>query len=143
MLIKISKKRTRKTANEVYNEEKLKRKSIYELKEITKLGRIQSRGKLKKEGLITRIIKTERSNAERNYMKHFNTNVDNYNVDNNANDDYNGQIKDKISNIRVKCSRLGDIVTKDDREKIKIELYEIENKKNLSIKKKKRLIISK
>ena len=107
------------------------------------MGRIQSRGKLKKEGLITRIIKTERSNAERNYMKHFNTNVDNYNVDNNANDDYNGQIKDKISNIGVKRSRLGDIVTKDDREKIKIELYEIENKKNLSIKKKKRLIISK
>ena len=29
-------------------------------------------------------------------------------------------------------SRLGDIVTKDDRVKIKKELYEIENKKSLS-----------
>ena len=29
-------------------------------------------------------------------------------------------------------SRLGDIVTKNDREKIKKELYKIENKKNLS-----------
>ena len=122
MLIKISKKRTKKTANEVYNKEKLKRKSIDELKKIAKLGRIQSRGKLKKEGLITRVIKTERSNAERNYMKHSDINVDNYNVDNNANDDYNGKIKDKISNIRVKLSRFGDIVTKYDRVKIKIEL---------------------
>ena len=29
-------------------------------------------------------------------------------------------------------SRLGDIVTKNDREKIKKELHEIQNKKNLS-----------
>ena len=33
-------------------------------------------GKLKKEGLITSILKSEISNAERDYMKHFNTNVD-------------------------------------------------------------------
>ena len=36
-------------------------------------------------------------------------------------------------------SRLGDIVTKDDRVKIKKELYEIENKKNLSDKEKEKI----
>ena len=44
------------------------------------MRRIKNRGVLKKEGLITSILKSESSNAERNYMKHFNTNVDNNNV---------------------------------------------------------------
>ena len=66
------------------------------------------------------------SNAERNYMKHFNTNVDNNNVDNGSNDEtYDGKIGDKISDIRVTLSRFGDIVTKDDRVNIKKELHEI------------------
>ena len=65
-------------------------------------------------------------------MKHFNANVDNNttNVDTN-NDTYDGKIRDKISDIKVMRSRLGDIVTNDDRVKIKKELYEIENKTNL------------
>ena len=119
------------------------------------MRRIKNRGKLKKEGLIISILKSEGSNAERNYMKHFNintnvnninTNVNNINtnvsnnntnvsnnndVNNNANDD-DGKIRDKISDIRAALCRLGDIVTENDREKIKKELYEIENKKNLS-----------
>ena len=61
-----------------------------------------------------------------------NTNVSNNNdVNNNANDD-DGKIRDKISDIRAALCRLGDIVTENDREKIKKELYEMENKKNLS-----------
>ena len=85
----------------------------------------------KKEGLIISILKSEGSNAERNYMKHFNINsndnndntyVNNNNdVNNNTNDDddtYDGKIRDKISDIRMILSRLGDIVTKNDREKI-------------------------
>ena len=47
-------------------------------------------------------------------------------------DTYDRKIRDKISDIRVMLKRLADIVTKDDRVKIKKELYEIENKKNLS-----------
>ena len=71
-------------------------------------------------------------------MKHFNTNVDNNNVDDNANDDdtYDGKIRDKISDIRMILSRLGNTITINDRKKIKKELYEIENKKNLSDKEK-------
>ena len=98
-------------------------------------------GKLKIEGLITSFLKSEISNAERSYMKHFNTNVDNIttNVDND--DDTNdAKIRVKIGDIRMILTRLGDIVNKDDRVKIKKELYEVENKKNLLDGKKKRLL---
>ena len=67
-------------------------------------------------------------------MKHIN---DNINDDNNTNDDtYDGKITDKISDARMIFSRLGNMVAKNDREKIKKEPYEIENKKNLSDKEK-------
>ena len=89
-------------------------------------------GKLKKEGLITSILKSKISNAERSYMKHFNTNVDNNTTNVDTNDDtYDAKIRDKIADIRVVPSRLGDIVTQGDWVKIKKVLYEIENKKNL------------
>ena len=53
-------------------------------------------------------------------MKHFNTNVNNDNVDHYVNDDtYDSKIRDKISDIRAILSRLGDIVTKNDRKKLK------------------------
>ena len=75
-------------------------------------------GELKK-GLITSILKSEISNAEHSYMKHFNTNVDNNTTNVDTNDDnYDGKIRDKISDVRMILSRLGDIVTKNDREKI-------------------------
>ena len=136
-------KKTFKAPNISESEETLKRKSIDELKEIAKLREIKNRGKIKKKGLITSLLKSESSNAERNYVKYFNnntnvsnnTNVNNStNVNNNTNDDdtYDGKIIDKVSDIRVILSRLGDIVTKNDRKEIENELYEIENKKNLS-----------
>ena len=88
------------------------------------MRRIKNRGKLNKKGLINSILKSEGSNAERNYMKHFNTNVNNDNVDHYVNDDtYDSKIRDKISDIRAILSRLGDIVTKDDTVKIRNELY--------------------
>ena len=80
------------------------------------MRRIKNRGKLKKEGLITSILKSESSNAERNYMKHFDTNADKSNVDNNANGDdddddtYDGKIRDIISDIRMILSRLGNTI---------------------------------
>ena len=80
-------------------------------------------GKLKKEGLITSILKSKISNAERSYMKHFNTNVDNNTTNVDTNDDTYDAKMDKIGDIRVILSRLGDIVNKDDRMKIKKELY--------------------
>ena len=47
-------------------------------------------------------------------------------VNNSTSDDtYDGKIKDKINDIRIILSRLGKVVTKKDRKKIKKELYEI------------------
>ena len=83
----------------------MQRKSIDELKEIARLKRIKNRDKLTK-GLITCLLKSESSDAECNYMKHFN---------NNTNDDtYDDKIRGKISDIRMTLSRLGNIVTKND-----------------------------
>ena len=119
----------------------LKRKSIDELKKIAKLRGIKNRGKLKKEGLIATLLNSEISSAERNYMKYFNTNTsNNTNASNNTNDDtYDGKIRGKISDIRAILSRFGNIVTKNHREKIKKELYEIENQTNLSDKEKEKI----
>ena len=95
------KKEPKKTAeilntseNEVNQADKLlQRKSIDELKEIARFRRIKNSDKLKKEGLITSLLRSESSNAERNYMKHFNNNNNNDNND----DTYNDKIREKIS----------------------------------------------
>ena len=96
---------------------------------------IKNRDKLTKESLITSLLKSESNNAERNYMKHFNKNTNddnNANDGNNANDDtYDGKIRDKITDVRMMLSRLGNIVADNDRKIIKKELSETENKKNL------------
>ena len=48
-------------------------------------------------------------------MKHFNTNVDSNTTNVDTNDDtYDAKIRDKIADIRVVPSRLGDKVTKGD-----------------------------
>ena len=57
-------------------------------------------------------------------MKHFNNST--------SDDTYDDKIKNKINNIRMILSRLGNIVTVNDRKEIKKELYEIEKKQNLS-----------
>ena len=41
------------------------------------------------------------------------------------------KIKNKINNIRILLSRLGDIISKDDRDKVRKSLYEIEKKKKM------------
>ena len=96
---------------------------------------IKNRDKLTKESFIISLLKSESNNAERNYMKNFNKNANddnNASDDNNANDDtYDGKIRDKINDVRMMLSRLGNIVADNDRTKIKKELSETENKKNL------------
>ena len=98
---------------------KLKDKSIDELQEITKLKGIKNYDNLTKEDLIFSLLKSESNPVERNYIKYFNNST-------------NDEIKCKINNIRLILSRLGNIVTKNDRKKIKKEIYEIEKRQNLS-----------
>ena len=61
---------------------------------------------------------------ERNCMKYFNNST--------SDDTYDDEIKSKINDIRLILSRLGNIITKNDRKKIKKDLYEIEKRQNLS-----------
>ena len=126
--------------NEVNQAEKLQKKSIDELKEIARLRKIKNRDKLTKESLIISLLKSESSNAERNYMKHFNNNTDDDDDDDDDDDTYDGKIRGKISDIRMILSRLENTLTNNDRKKIKRELYETEKKKNLSDKEKKRFM---
>ena len=90
-----------------------------------------------KEGLIISLLKSERRDEEHNYMKHF---------CNNTNDDtndhtYNVKIRDKISDIRMILSRLGNTATNNDRKKIKKRAYEIGKRKTFQIRKKKRFMM--
>ena len=103
----------------MHKAEKLKDKSIDELQEITKLKGIKNYDNLTKEDLIFSLLKSESNPVERNYIKYFNNST-------------NDEIKCKINNIRLILSRLGNIVTKNDRKKIKKEIYEIEKRQNLS-----------
>ena len=99
------------------------------MKEIAELREIKNRGKSKKEGSIISLLKSEVSNTERNT-----------NASNDTNDDtYDGKLRNKISDIRAILGRVEDIVTKNDREKIRKELYEIENKTNISDKEKEKI----
>ena len=100
------------------------------------MRKIKNRDKLTKESLIISLLKSESSNAERNYMKHFNNNTDD-----DDDDTYDGKIRGKISDIRMIFSRLGNTVTNNDRKKIRKEFYEIEKKKIFQIRKKKRFMI--
>ena len=96
------------------------------------MRRIKNRDKLKKEGLIISLLKSESRDAERNYMKHFSNNTD----DDDTNDD---KIRGKISDTRMILSRLGNTLINNNRKKVKRELYEIAKKENLSEKEKEKI----
>ena len=85
---------------------------------------IKNREKSTSEDLIITLLKSKSSYTERSFGKIFNDNTDD--------DTYDDKIRGKISDINMIFSRLGNIVTKNDRKKIKKELYEIEKKQNLS-----------
>ena len=63
------------------------------------MRRIKNTEKVTKEDLIISLLKSESSTAERNFKKLFNDN----NTDDNTYDD---KIRGKISDIRMKLSRL-------------------------------------
>ena len=125
-LLKIKPKKIAKiqniSKNDLSRAEKLQNKSIHKLRGVASLRRIKNYDNLTKEDLIISLLKSESNRMERNYMKYFNNST--------IDDTYDDKIKDKINDIRMILSRLGNIV--NDRKKIKKDLYEIEKKQNLS-----------
>ena len=126
-LDKIAKKQNI-SRNELRKAEKLQNKSIDELKEIAGLRRIKNYDNLTKEDLIFSLLKSESNPAERNYMEYFNNST-------------NDEIKSKINDIRLILSRLGNIVTKNDRKKIKKSFMKYKKDKTFRIMKKKRIMM--
>ena len=103
------------------------------------MRRIKNREKSTKEDLIISHLKSKSRALENNFIKHFNNNNNN-----NNNDTYDDKIRGKISDIRMIrmiLSRLGNIITNKDRNKITKELCEIEKRKTFQIRKKRRLMI--
>ena len=92
--------------NELRKAEKVQNKSRDELNEVAKFRRIKNYDNLRREDLIFSLLKSGSNLAELNYMKYFNNST-------------NDEIKSKINDIRLILSRLGNIVTKNDRKKIK------------------------
>ena len=89
------------------------------------MRRIKNGKKVTKEELIIALLKSESSAEERNFEKLF--------INNNTDDDtYDDKIRGRIRDINIIFSRLGKLVTNNDRKKITKDLYEIEKKKNLS-----------
>ena len=93
--------------NNLSKAEKLQNKSIDELKGIARLRRIKNYDNLTKEDLIGSLLKSESNPLERNYMRYFNNSTSDNTFD------------DKINDSRIILKRLGNIVTKNDRKKIK------------------------
>ena len=91
------------------------------------MRKIENRDKLTKEGLIISLLKSESSDTEPNYLKHFNNKTDDDDDDDDDNT-YDGKIRGKISDNRLMLSRLGNTVTNNHRKKIKRKLYEAEKK---------------
>ena len=100
--------------------------SIGNLQKIAILRRIKNYNNLSREDLIYTILRSESNLVESNYMKYINNNTDD-------------KIKAKINNIRTILSRLGNIVTKNNRNKIRRKLYEIEKKQGLTKSQKERI----
>ena len=112
--------------NDLRKAKELHNMSIGNLQKIAILRRIKNYNNLSREDLIYTILRSESNLVESNYMKYINNNTDD-------------KIKAKINNIRIILSRLGNIVTKNNRNKIRKELYEIEKKQGLTKSQKERI----
>ena len=102
--------------------------SIDDLRKIAKLRKIKNYDKMSKEDLIYTLLRSEKNLWEDNHIKY---------TSNNINDD--DGIRAKINNINIVLARLGNIIAKKYRNKIRKELYDIEKKKRLTKAQKERI----
>ena len=107
------------TIKELHKLLKLHDKSLDDLKKIAKFWRIKNYDNLSKEDLTYTLLKSGKNPLEDNYLNYINNDTDD-------------RIKGKINYIRLALIKLGYILTKNDRKKIKEELYVIENRQNLT-----------
>ena len=116
-----------------------------------KTNNIDRKQKCKTKWIDKLRFRTKNKRKSENINTIDNNIIDNNTIDNtnenitidNTNETYDSKISDKIRDIRVILNRLGNIITKKDKKKIKKELYEVENNSNVNFKimKKKRFMI--
>ena len=101
--------------NDLRKATKLQNMSLDDLKKTPILPRIKNYDKLSKEDLVYTLLRSESDPIENNYEKYITNNT-------------NNEIEGKINNFRITLSRLGNIITKNDRKKIRDSLYVTEKK---------------
>ena len=87
-----------------------------DLKKIAKLRNIKNQDILAKEDLIYTLLRSEKNLYEDNYEKYISNNTTN-------------ELRSRINNIGIVLARLGNVITKKDRDQIRKELHKIENMK--------------
>lgn len=90
--------------------------SLSNLKKIAKLRGIKNVSELTKEDLIDTLLRLEKSQRERSYLKHISNAP-------------NSEIKGRINHARMPLAKFGNILTKIERKAIRDELYRLENTK--------------
>ena len=83
---------------------------------------------MSKEDLVYTLLRSESDPIENNYEKYITNNT-------------NNEIEGKINNFRIMLSRLGNIITENNRKKIRDSLYDTEKKKDIQKLKQKGIII--
>ena len=109
-------KRQNITKSDLNNAIQLHNKSLRDLQKLAKLRRIKNSDNLSKEDLIYTLLRTKEYLFENSYAKYINN-------------DTNNPIKAKINKIRITATKLGHILTKEERNFIREKLYKLENKK--------------
>ena len=87
-----------------------------DLKKIAKLRNIKNQDILAKEDLIYTLLRSEKNLYEDNYEKYISNNTTN-------------EWRSRLNNIGIVLARLGNVITKKDRDEIRKELHKIENMK--------------
>ena len=104
--------------NDLRKVTKLQSMSIAGLRKIPKLRKLKNCDKMSKKDLIYTLLRSEKNISEDNYIKYISINID------------NDGIRTKINNINIVLARLGNIIAKKDRDKIRKELYDIDKRKD-------------
>ena len=99
--------------DDVLKATELNKLTDHELKKIAKLRKIKNTSELSKKDLIYALLRTETNTKENNYLKLLNNKV-------------NTKIKEAINKITILLTKLGNIVTKEESNSIRKELFKLE-----------------
>ena len=107
-------KKQKNLNDDLHKATKLQNMSHDDFKKTAKLRGIKNHDTLAKQDLIYILLRSEKNLFEDNYEKYISNNTTN-------------KLRSRINNIKIVLARLGNIITRNERDKIRKELYKIEN----------------